>query len=57
MTEVTRRQFGRTAAAASPATAAGARRILGANERVRLGFIGLGNRGYCAPYTMPDARS
>src|SRR3954453_3000963 len=27
------------------ATAVGASRVLGANDRVRLGFIGLGNRG------------
>lgn len=45
MTRVSRRQFGKTTAAAWLATAAGARRVLGANDRVRLGFIGLGNRG------------
>jgi predicted dehydrogenase len=47
MTNVTRRQFGKTAAAASVGTAiaASSARILGANDRVRLGFIGLGNRG------------
>ena len=45
MTNVTRRQFGQTAAAAWMATAVGATRILGANDRVRLGFVGLGNRG------------
>jgi predicted dehydrogenase len=42
---VTRRQFGKTAAAAWMATAVGATRILGANERVRVGFIAVGNRG------------
>jgi len=45
MSNVTRRQFGRTAAAAWVATAVGATRILGANDRVRVGFVGLGNRG------------
>lgn len=45
MTNVTRRQFGQTAAAAWMATAVGATRILGANDRVRVGFVGLGNRG------------
>jgi predicted dehydrogenase len=37
-----RREFARTAAAA---TALGYSRILGANERVGIGYIGLGNRG------------
>jgi predicted dehydrogenase len=37
----TRRQFAKAAAL----TAVSARRILGANDRVRLGFIGIGNRG------------
>ena len=49
MSGVTRRQFGatagKTAAAALLASAASTRRVLGANDRVRLGFIGLGNRG------------
>ncbi len=45
MSTVTRRQFGKTAVAAWMGTAAGARRILGANDRVRIGFIGVGNRG------------
>jgi predicted dehydrogenase len=47
MTNVTRRQFGKTAAAASvgAAVSASSARILGANDRVRLGFIGVGNRG------------
>ena len=45
MTNVTRRKFGKTAAAACVGTALSATRILGANERVRVGFIGVGNRG------------
>ena len=45
MTEVTRREFGKAAAAAWVATAASSRRVLGANDRVRLGVVGLGNRG------------
>jgi predicted dehydrogenase len=45
MAHTTRREFARSAAAAGAATALGARRVLGANDRVRLGFIGLGNRG------------
>jgi predicted dehydrogenase len=45
MTRVTRRQFGSTAAAAWLATAVGRTRVLGANDRVRIGFIGVGNRG------------
>jgi predicted dehydrogenase len=40
-----RRTFGRAAAAAAVGTALGARRVLGAGDRVRLGFIALGNRG------------
>ena len=42
MTSVSRRDF---AKAASVATALSYSRILGANDRVRMGFIGLGNRG------------
>src|SRR2546427_7195290 len=45
MTSVTRREFGKTAAAAWVGTAIGATRVLGANDRVRVGFIGVGNRG------------
>jgi predicted dehydrogenase len=45
MTSVTRREFGKTAAAACVGTALGASRILGANDRVGVGFIGVGNRG------------
>ncbi|HVR71951.1 MAG TPA: Gfo/Idh/MocA family oxidoreductase [Vicinamibacteria bacterium] len=40
-----RRTFGQAAAAAAIGTALGGRRVLGANDRVRLGFIALGNRG------------
>ena len=42
MDQVTRREFARGAALA---TAAGYGRILGANDRMRVGYIGLGNRG------------
>jgi len=45
MSGVTRREFGRSAAAAWVGTAIGRRRSVGANDRVRLGFIGVGNRG------------
>jgi predicted dehydrogenase len=41
----TRRQFARNLAAASAVTALSSSRVLGANNRIRLGFIGLGNRG------------
>ncbi|MBM3879108.1 MAG: Gfo/Idh/MocA family oxidoreductase [Verrucomicrobia bacterium] len=43
-----RREFSKAvvlATAASASTAASRARVLGANDRVRLGFIGLGNRG------------
>jgi predicted dehydrogenase len=43
--EMTRRGFVRTAAAAAASTALSRASVLGANERVRVGFIGLGNRG------------
>jgi predicted dehydrogenase len=46
--EMTRRDFTRTVAVAglaSATTALSADRIVGANERVRLGFIGVGGRG------------
>jgi len=43
---ITRRKFTTTAAAATlAATAASTRRAFGANERIRLGFIGVANRG------------
>src|SRR6516225_2890745 len=45
MKNPTRRDFAKTAAAAGLATALSAARVLGANDRLRLGFIGLGNRG------------
>jgi predicted dehydrogenase len=47
MSRMTRRDFHSTAisGAAVLTTALSAGRVLGANERVRLGFIGLGNRG------------
>ena len=44
MTHPTRREFTK-AGAAGVLTALSARRVLGANGRIRLGFIGLGNRG------------
>jgi len=45
MSKLTRRQFSQTIAAAGVATALGATRVTGANDRIRIGFIGLGNRG------------
>jgi predicted dehydrogenase len=42
---ITRREFTRTLAAFSTTAALSSFRVLGANDRVRLGFIGLGNRG------------
>src|ERR1700716_4291800 len=42
MNRISRRDFARTAGAA---TALSYRRILGANDRLRMGYIGLGNRG------------
>ncbi len=45
MSTITRRNFGKSAALAGVSTALGSSRVLGANERIRLGFIGLGNRG------------
>lgn len=46
-TEIHRRAFSKTAVAATSTTAAvlSSGRALGASERVRLGFIGVGNRG------------
>ena len=40
-----RRAFTKTALASTAAAAIGPGRVLGANDRVRLGFIGVGNRG------------
>ena len=47
MTDTTlpRRDFIRTVTAATAATALSYSRILGANERVRMGVIGCGSRG------------
>lgn len=45
MTPLTRRDFTKTLVFAGATTALGATRVLGANDRIRLGFIGLGNRG------------
>src|SRR5262245_51064652 len=45
MNKITRRDFGKAAGLAGLGTAFSAGRVLGANERIRLGFIGLGNRG------------
>src|ERR1700693_5241319 len=42
MNAVTRRDFARTAGVA---TAIGYSKILGASDRVRMGYIGVGNRG------------
>jgi predicted dehydrogenase len=41
----TRRDFTKTIGVAGAATALGTFRSIGANDRIRLGFIGLGNRG------------
>jgi len=44
--QITRRTFAKTGAAVTLGlTAASARRVLGANDRIRLGFIGVANRG------------
>ena len=43
--QISRREFTRTLAAASTAAAFSSFRVLGANDRVRIGFIGVGNRG------------
>lgn len=45
MNSWTRRDFTKSIVLAGAATALGATRAAGANERVRLGFVGLGNRG------------
>ena len=44
MARLSRREF-TSATAAVAITALSASRVLGANERLRLGFIGIGNRG------------
>ena len=45
MDKLSRRDFGKSAASAGVTLAFGRTRILGANDRIRVGFIGLGNRG------------
>ncbi|MCI0662260.1 MAG: Gfo/Idh/MocA family oxidoreductase, partial [Acidobacteria bacterium] len=45
MSKLTRRDFAKTATAAGVTTALGYSRIHGANDRIRVGFIALGNRG------------
>lgn len=58
MSNWSRREFTQTVAMASMAAASSAR-VWGANERVRLGFIGLGNRGdqvLDAFLAQPDAQ-
>jgi len=45
MSRLSRRSFTGTLAAAGVATALSGARVAGANNRIRLGFIGLGNRG------------
>lgn len=45
MSQFSRRDFAKTAAAATVTTALSNSRVVGANDRVRLGFIALGNRG------------
>src|SRR5262249_43406952 len=45
MTSWTRRDFTKTMVLAGTSTALGTVRAAGANDRVRLGFIGVGNRG------------
>jgi predicted dehydrogenase len=42
---ISRRNFTRTASTLAASTALSRQRILGANDRIRLGFVGLGNRG------------
>ena len=45
MTRLTRREFSKATIAAAVTTAASADRVFGANQRVQLGLIGVGNRG------------
>ncbi|MCP5517510.1 MAG: Gfo/Idh/MocA family oxidoreductase [Verrucomicrobiales bacterium] len=59
MSNWNRRSFTKALALASAATAVSRTRVLGANERVRLGFIGVGNRGdqvLDAFLAQPDAQ-
>jgi predicted dehydrogenase len=44
MTPISRRDFAKTAAAASAAAALGSRSLLGANDRINIGLIGCGDR-------------
>src|SRR5213593_653232 len=58
MRKLTRRDFSKGLARAGLAAAASGARVLGSNDRVRLSFIGLGNRGdqvLDAFLTRPDA--
>src|SRR5438067_3152244 len=45
MNKIPRRTFGKQAALAGVTTALASRRVYGADDRIRVGFIGLGNRG------------
>jgi predicted dehydrogenase len=45
MNRINRREFTKKAAAAGVGTALASTRVWGANDRVRVGFIGVGNRG------------
>jgi len=45
MNKLTRRDFARATVVASVATALNQKHVMGANDRIRLGFIGMGNRG------------
>ena len=45
MARITRRDFAKTAGVATATRWRDANRVMGANDRVRIGFIGLGNRG------------
>src|SRR5437773_11077887 len=45
MSQLTRRDFSKKAALAGVRTALSNARVIGANERIHVGFIGLGNRG------------
>jgi len=45
MSQMTRRRFAKTMVAVGAASALSRMRVQGANDRIRLGFIGLGNRG------------
>jgi predicted dehydrogenase len=45
MSNLSRREFGKRAAVAGMGTALASARVAGASDRIRIGFIGLGNRG------------